>query len=255
MKRIISVLLAVLVITSFSVSNTVFASNDYCDFTESYEHEFQCTVQIDEIHPHPGFFECECGLRIYFNDSYDFWECDKCKEELCYEGIHDYGYDIHNTEDYNGYGICRCGKGTCFSSNINKNHFSKDFYGILEIFDRKGTLTYIQANHPHLEMERFGNYLESIDYDATWHVRTCGICALEEEYNEKAAQFNIDYVLRTYTFLGTEEEYDRWCETEYYEDEEFYDEWDENETYDYGVSYPSDDDLYEWLDIVKDILG
>jgi len=76
-------------------------------------HDFSLMLTCAAEHPHKGYFECECGEKLHFEQKIED-SCNECITELCKTGIHNYSYSI-----YSNYGKCSCGATQNFSVATN----------------------------------------------------------------------------------------------------------------------------------------
>lgn len=257
MKRLKAFVSIMLVIVCFLIPNVSLASNDYCEFTEDGKHDFTFSSTKANRHPHDGYRECQCGKRIYFDESY-MEECDKCRRELCDIGIHNYliEYWYPDGNAYWGYGYCYCGREKYFCSSCQyvgedtKNKVIDFFGGLYEI------------RHPHREydMENGRYYSYDPDEGAILYIDACGLCQLESEYSNAVEQYEISMLTGTDYDFRYDEDYGDWDYYENFEDDIDYDE-DENYyeySYDEYAEYEyedEDEEFDEWLELVNEILG
>jgi len=247
MKWIKTSVVIILVVMFFAITNVTFAYNDYCYETEDGRHDYTFTKDMAVRHPHSGFRKCFCGERVDLERQYSD-ECKICRNELCEEGIHYYLCQVVflDKDGYTGYGECECGKRKYFSFEEERIE-DEPYEGFITFFGRLHLI-----RHPHYEYDIQRN---RYDRESTLHVGSCGVCQLEDDYDDDVEEYEIDTLIygraRTEEYMGQyDEQYD-----DYYEDDSGY--WDEyNEDYDDNSDYEEedDDDLYEWLEMVKDIL-
>ena len=224
-------------------------------------HNFENRSSRANRHPHAGYFECDCGARINFTKSY-MEECTECQKELCTLGIHCYAanmiYDAGS--NYNGYGVCYCGKTQYFKA---LNDYAKDEEIYPGIMGEPGDCCEIK--HPHREYNestgRFYPYDE--DEGSGWHVGACAGCQFESDYSDAISKYELNLIV--YGTNTTNNVYTDSKPTNSYNEGFIFDDYDswyddyDYEEYDYEEEYEdeevSDDELYEWLEQMKELIN
>ncbi len=281
MKKIITIFL----IFVLTICPAVCFAAEYCDFTDENNHYYSYSSTMYTMHPHAGYLECICGKEHHSSKLY-MDDCIKCQKELCENGIHYYLHEVKYTDKHNGYGMCFCGKKQYFTSFENTFDFDEQFPWAFREIDRKNNVTIVNANHPHEEYEYDGYNLRKIN-DSGCIFTACGACQIQSEYYDQVDEYNWDkvtayqdnyyddnydsyyedYYYNAYDDYYYEDYYYDDYDDDYYEDDYYYDDYDVDnydgyyddseyyeDDYDDGDDDISDEELYEWLGIVKELL-
>lgn len=247
MKRLKIISIITLVFVLLSATNVAFAYDDYCPETEDGWHDYTFSKSMTTRHPHKGYRACFCGERVYLEYQYND-ECETCRKQLCKKGIHYYLADVHYLDKYGytGYGECYCGRTEYFY--FDDYRLEKEPYeGFITFFDEL-----YSVKHPHYEynMDRDRYY-----YDNTIHAGSCGVCELEDQYYDDVQEYELNTFIYNDVYFDEEEE-DYWnrenLDNKGDNYTSYYDQW-----YDFEDEYNlgEDDEFYEWLELVKEILN
>ena len=257
--------IAVILIFILTVCNAVCFAAEYCDFTDDENHYYSHESTMYTAHPHAGYLECNCGEEYHSSKLYKD-DCTKCQKELCEKGIHYYLYEVKYTDKHNGYGMCFCGKKQYFTSFENTRDFDEQFPWAFREIDKKNNVIIINSNHPHEEYLYDGHSLCKIPNSECFFT-ACGACELQSQYYDQVNEYNWNKVTGNEDYYE-DDYYDDYDENDYYNDgyDDYYDEddsyYDDDDDYeddsyyddDDDYDYISDEELFDWLDIVKELL-
>lgn len=215
-------------------------SEDFCLENSDQCHNFKAIVQMANTHPHSGYMECACGKRQTLSKIYKY-DCEICRKELCEMGIHYFLYNVvgeYNGESVELYGVCECGEER-FLDNYETWQEEKEAQ-ISLYYNGCGLIT--DEKFSHIIYESESNVFFSNDIECEGE---CEACIFMSEYIDECYNVSLD-MLEMY-----DEEY------EYYDAREHYIQQYLDGSYDYDDVYEeeSTDELYEWIDSIKEWLN